>query len=226
MRFHANSILICLILTTACRTSQAPAAVPVPAPKTPATMSTAWIPADTKTLCSDVALPQLCSTLLELRDRDQLIRRKWLEDRENAAIKAEVERVDRENLAAVEAIIAEHGYPGKSLVGVKASGASWTIIQHADLETQKKYLDVMTRAVESGELEGALLATTVDRIRIREGQPQWYGTQFREVNGEMVPEPIEDEAHVDERRASVGLQPLAEYAILIKQMYQSQAKKP
>ena len=107
-----------------------------------------------------------------------------------------------------------------------SSGASWTIIQHADLETQKKYLDVMTRAVESGELEGALLATTVDRIRIREGQPQLYGTQFREVNGEMVPEPIEDEAHVDERRAKVGLQPLVEYAILIKQMYQSQAKKP
>ena len=45
----------------------------------------------------------------------------------------------------------------------------------------------------------------------REGKPQIYGTQFRESNGELVPEPIDDEVHVDERRARVGLPPLAEY---------------
>jgi hypothetical protein len=28
--------------------------------------------------------------------------------------------------------------------------------------------------------------------------------------------PIEDEAHVDERRAKVGLQPLAEYATMLR----------
>ena len=52
-----------------------------------------------------------------------------------------------------------------------------------------------------------------------EGNPQVYGTQFREANGEMAPFPIEDEQHVDERRAKVGLQPLAEYKKLIDQFY-------
>ena len=32
-------------------------------------------------------------------------------------------------------------------------------------------------------------------------------------------QPIEDVAHVDERRAAIGLQPLAEYLRLLRQMY-------
>ena len=43
------------------------------------------------------------------------------------------------------------------------------------------------------------------------------------ANGQMVPEPIEDEQHVDERRAKVGLQSLAEYQKLIDQFYKPKA---
>ena len=185
----------------------------------------AWIPPDPAQACADAKDKQLCAKLLAIRDRDQFVRRKWLANREDKAIAAEVESVDQENLVAIEKIIAEHGYPGKSLVGEKASGAAWTVIQHNDLATQKKYLDVMNRAVAAGDLNGALVATTVDRILVAEGKPQTYGTQFREVNGEMVPFPIEDEAHVDERRAKVGLQTLAEYTAQLRQVYQQQ-KKP
>jgi hypothetical protein len=41
-----------------------------------------------------------------------------------------------------------------------------------------------------------------------------YGTQVRsgaDTNDRWVPQPIEDEANVDARRATVGLPPLAEY---------------
>ncbi len=83
----------------------------------------------------------------------------------------------------------------------------------------------MEKAGETGELHGSLLATTVDRIRVREGQPQLYGTQFREQNGRMEPFPIENEGEVDLRRAKVGLQPLSEYAAMVNQMY-AQQKQP
>jgi len=109
---------------------------------------------------------------------------------------------------------------GSDRRGALLTGAAWTVIQHSDLETQKRYLDLMTRAADAGELDWALVATTVDRIRVNEGKPQIYGTQFKEANGEMVPEPIEDEQHVDERRAKAGLGPLAEYKEMMKQMYQ------
>jgi hypothetical protein len=97
-------------------------------------------------------------------------------------------------------------------------------VQHADLATQKKYIDRMTAAADAGEIEWALVATTVDRIQVREGKPQTYGTQFHTVDGELVPETIGDAEHVDERRAKVGLPPLAQYTALMKQMYAAPAK--
>lgn len=121
------------------------------------------------------------------------------------------------------AIIDQHGWPGRSLVGGRASGSAWGVIQHAPIEAIKKYLPVMTQAMKAGELDGALVATSVDRVLVADGKPQTYGTQFREENGEMVPFPIEDPAGVDARRAEVGLQPLAEYKALMDQMYK---KKP
>lgn len=49
-----------------------------------------------------------------------------------------------------------------------------------------------------------------DRVRVADGKPQLYGTQL--ANNPLRFEPIEDEAHVDARRSSVGLPPMAEYA--------------
>jgi hypothetical protein len=50
-----------------------------------------------------------------------------------------------------------------------------------------------------------------DRIRVFEGRPQRYGTQFDwDDAGRLTPLPIEDEAEVDARRARMGLDPLSE----------------
>ena len=48
---------------------------------------------------------------------------------------------------------------------------------------------------------------------MREGKKQIYGTQltWNEKTGRYELYPIEDEEHVDLLRASVGLQPIAEY---------------
>jgi hypothetical protein len=51
----------------------------------------------------------------------------------------------------------------------------------------------------------------LDRIRTFEGKPQVYGTSFDwDDAGQMSPLPIDDAEHVDERRAEVGLEPLAD----------------
>lgn len=50
-----------------------------------------------------------------------------------------------------------------------------------------------------------------DRIRMFEGRPQIYGSQFQpDENGKTVPYPIENPGQVDERRRAVGLPPLQE----------------
>jgi hypothetical protein len=51
-----------------------------------------------------------------------------------------------------------------------------------------------------------------DRVLNAEGKKQLYGTMiFVKPDGTFAPNPIEDEANVDKRRAELGLQPLAEY---------------
>jgi hypothetical protein len=142
--------------------------------------------------CAGVKNPPLCHDLLDIYDRHEMARAKTTKP-------AEAKKIDASNLARTRAILNQFGWPGKSLVGEKASQAAWVIIQNADLATQKIFVEVMQEAVNAKELSPALFAATVDRIAVREGRPQKYGT---EPNA-----PIEDEEHVDERRESVGLPP-------------------
>lgn len=121
--------------------------------------------------------------------------------------------VDRKNLARLEEILKVHGWPGRSLVGEEAASAAFLILQHADLPYQEKYFEIAKNAAEAGELRRASFALLEDRILVRKGKKQLYGSQLSTgKTGVLAFDPIEDEANVDKRRASVGLQPLADYA--------------
>ena len=178
-----------------------------------------WVAANPDVECAQALEKQLCAELLSLGDEDQFIRHKLLDSPKDPALLAEMNNVDAENLTRVAAIIDRVGWPGRAMVGKRAAGAAWVIIQHADLATQEKLIDLMQRSAEAGELDPSLIALTVDRIRVGQHKPQLYGSQFHEVGGKLVPEPIDDPDHVDERRAQVGLQPLAEYAELLNRLY-------
>ncbi|MBK6754037.1 MAG: hypothetical protein IPG69_10680 [Flavobacteriales bacterium] len=67
-------------------------------------------------------------------------------------------------------------------------------------------------AVEEGKLAASSLALLEDRIEMRNGRPQIYGSQVRMANGKSTLWAIRDEETVNERRASVGLGLLEEYA--------------
>ncbi|MGH3392464.1 MAG: DUF6624 domain-containing protein [Actinomadura sp.] len=73
-------------------------------------------------------------------------------------------------------------------------------------------LSALREAVAAGDAAPRNLACLEDRCRINAGQPQIYGTQVvGHSDGELVPAELEDAARVDERRAAVGLGPIAEY---------------
>ncbi|MDY7095079.1 MAG: DUF6624 domain-containing protein [Acidobacteriota bacterium] len=170
--------------------------------------------------CGEVPEPDRCRELLALREEDQEIRQRYLEAPESEAIHAEMLNLNRRHLARVVEILEADGWPGISEVGAKASQGAWLIIQHADLETQKRYLPLMQEAAEQGELPGRLLATTVDRVRVRQGQKQLYGTQYtRGEDGRLMPQPIEDPEGVDARRREVGLKSLEEATNAINEAY-------
>lgn len=119
--------------------------------------------------------------------------------------------VDLLNAAWARGVVAERGWPKRSEVGPRAAFDFFLIIQHADLPTQQAILPLLEAAVAEEEADGSGLAYLTDRVRMREGRPQLYGTQYRMMEGEPVPHEIEDAANVDARRAAVGLEPLKAY---------------
>ena len=133
--------------------------------------------------------------------------------------------VDGRNSRRMAEILDEHGWPGWSLVGEDGAEAAWALIQHADLriELQERGLAYLRGAVAAGDASPGDLAYLIDRVLVAHDRPQVYGTQLGGgPNGELVPRtPIEDEASVDQRRAAVGLQPLAEYMDEFRRSFES-----
>lgn len=129
--------------------------------------------------------------------------------------------IDRANRQRMKEIVARYGWPGNSLVGKEGANAAWLLVQHADADRpfQKECLGLMEQAAAKGEASKTNLAYLTDRVLVGEHKKQRYGTQAREVNGRFEPEPIEDEANVDKRRAEVGLPPLAEYMEQVRKVY-------
>ena len=122
--------------------------------------------------------------------------------------------LDSLNLLEIEVIIKNYGYPGKSLVGGDLSTTAWLIIQHSPLNIQEKYLPMIKNASDKDELPKSCLALLIDRIRVRKGQKQLYGTQVHNgSNGKPESfEPIEDEVNVNQRRQQMELPKLEDYA--------------
>ena len=123
---------------------------------------------------------------------------------------------DAQNLARVQAIIAQYGWPGKQLVGRTGSTAAFLVLQHADLATIQQYLPLIRQETAAGGLEPQALALMEDRVLVYQNKPQLYGSQVHTnaVTGKQELYPIADEAHVDERRAGLGMEPLTFYAKL------------
>ncbi|HEX8192152.1 MAG TPA: DUF6624 domain-containing protein [Allosphingosinicella sp.] len=123
----------------------------------------------------------------------------------------EMQAVHEANAAALEAIVAEVGWPTAERVGEAAAEAAWLVAQHAIglPDFQRACLEGLKGAVAAGKAPAWQMAKMIDRILTFEGRPQVYGTSFDwDESGRLSPRPIEDPGAVDRRRAEVGLEPL------------------
>jgi hypothetical protein len=101
-------------------------------------------------------------------------------------------------------------WPGFRLVDIDGEHAAWLIAQLGDTDLQRRCLEHLEVAVDAGDAPPAHHACLVDRVRMAEGKPQVYGSQWVvSASGDLAPWPIEDPHTVDDRRFRVGLQPLA-----------------
>jgi len=154
--------------------------------------------------------------LEEMLERDQAYRTQWIlsrqlhheETQRDIALRLRADSIDSLNQVEIRQVLKEHGFPKKTEVGTSACEAAWIIIQHAPLDVQKEYLPMLEKAATEGNIQAALVAALHDRIDVREGRPQKYGTQ-RNSNGLC---PLLNEKMVNQWRKEVGLPPLDESA--------------
>jgi hypothetical protein len=129
------------------------------------------------------------------------------------------DQIDHRNTQMMKRIIGRYGWPGEKLVGQMGAQAAWLLVQHADhdREFQKQCHGLIEAAVKSKDAQAQHLAYLTDRICVGDGVPQIYGTQLEY--------PIADQDQVDERRAIVGLQSVAEYHASSSQMLEQIKKR-
>jgi hypothetical protein len=132
----------------------------------------------------------------------------------------------REQANALKALLLKRGWPTAPVVGQGAvdAAAGLAIRGELDLPFLRAFIDAQEAAFKRGETGGATLAYLVDQVLVREGKPQRYGTNFVWDGKEYVPSPIENEANVDARRATLGLDTLAEFAKMMKLMPPPESK--
>jgi hypothetical protein len=155
--------------------------------------------------------PALRATIQQLFTKDQAVRQPDGFDREKMM------QTDREREAPLAAILDRYGVPTYAMVGVDGAGQFATMIQHQPPEFRRKALPKLKANVDAGQADAGNYTKMYDRALRDEGRNQLYGEQLEcnDANPELREAPIDDEAHVNERRAALGLMRMELYARLV-----------
>lgn len=131
----------------------------------------------------------------------------------DAQLGAAMAEVDHANTIWLKAIVANSGWTIISQAGGEAGHEAWLLVQHADADPafQLQVLRLMEPLVAKGELDKQNYALLFDRVTLKIAGRQRYGTQVICTAGKRVPQPLEDIAGLDSRRAAMGLPSMADY---------------
>ncbi|WP_296251126.1 DUF6624 domain-containing protein [uncultured Stenotrophomonas sp.] len=169
---------------------------------------------------TDAALsePALRQQLLDMAQVDQEARQgEW-----TRAMVENLQAVDGANLPRIKQIVtASGGLPSAAQVGGDGVSAAWLLVQHADADVvfQRQVLGSIEPMVQRGEISAHDFALLTDRVLVNSGELQRYGSQLLAVDGRWQSKPMESPDQVDQRRASIGQMPLADYICVATQMF-------
>ena len=166
------------------------------------------------------------SMLCAIRDKDQSIRQKIMPMLASGnqdsimAVVVQMNMIDKENQTFVFGLLDNQGWPDG--LSDKANSAIFLVIDHAEFAAQEKYYPVVKEKAEQGIIGKEDAATLQDRILMKKGEMQVYGTQTTRVviNGENINYlwPVKNPDQLDKLRKEVNLHPIAEYiAVFEKQ---------
>jgi hypothetical protein len=157
-------------------------------------------------------LRSIRTELEQMREADQAVRRdfNYLDSEQLEKMRT----VDAVNQKRLKEIITLIGWPSKELVGENASSGAFLVAQHAgdDLDFMKEVFSYIEADYSKRKGSPSQYARMYDRIKMMEGKPQRFGTQFNINSSGCHGWKLEAPEKVDEYRAQMGLGSLAVYA--------------
>lgn len=168
-----------------------------------------------------VDAPKLRDELARRASSDQSVRNAWTAASQEHKRVAEsaVIAVDTDNLSWLKDLVERQGFPTVQQVGMDGLNHAWLLVQHADSDPafQTNVLGLLKPRLASGDVRKQDFAMLTDRVRHAQGKPQIYGSQFKaDQQGHLVLESTQDMAHLDDRRATMNLMPMAAYSCLLR----------
>ncbi|ELR69602.1 hypothetical protein C900_04827 [Fulvivirga imtechensis AK7] len=143
--------------------------------------------------CSD-----LMSVLADIYEKDQAVR---------TGGEGDMNAIDSLNQQQTVSIIEQCGFPTKDEVGGEGMTTVFLVLQHSSSSLMAYYYPQIKRAVERGDIRKSSFALMQDRLLMWNGFKQIYGSQIS--NGSLYA--LEDPETVNERRATMGLDPIEDY---------------
>ncbi len=135
----------------------------------------------------------------------------------------ELRRAGKRHAEKLKGILRNQGWIDIHRFGPEAAMNAFLVVQHSnDLPLMLSALPLIKSDLENlgGREAGDMFALLFDRIRVRTGELQRYGSQLNEDATGPYVLPLEDPCSIDDLRQAIGLEPLQEYvAIASKEFY-------
>ncbi len=122
-----------------------------------------------------------------------------------------------QEIQKLKSIVEKIGWPTISAIGSTAASQFWSLTIDSitpNSEFHESCLRLMKANPEAAE-HTSYIAEFEDKLRVRNGKPQLYGTQFR-INEKGISEiiqPIEDMSGLNKRRAEMNLEDFESFEI-------------
>ena len=170
-------------------------------------------------VCAQQNSHNVDSRLREIRNQDQTVRHKLINCQQRGDVDSllyyaeEMVRVDVENQEYVANLLDKQGIP--SGLSDDAYSAIFLVVDHAELNYQKRYYKFIKRATHNGLIKQSDANTLYDRIMMHSNRRQLYGTQTKSntriIEGQPLPHPtaylwpVRRAQSLDKRRHKAGM---------------------
>jgi VWFA-related protein len=152
--------------------------------------------------------------------QSELLQQVVQKDQTKKSDKEKLNKTYEDNSAKLCQVLKTNGWPTTPLVEEGGVRATFEILKNAGtFELQRDLLPVIVAAIKKDPVQKREFAGLIDRLSMKAGRKQIFGTQAVSIGGFLVLYPVENEAKLDSLRALYDLEPMDEYKRTLERTY-------